>query len=1472
MLMLLAISIPSAWAEDEVYKTALFGSSYNSKGVSSYTASWSSTNDGFTVDIVNANNNNNGWNYIKTGNKNSTSIGSIITASVIDKAVTKVDVTIDAVTTSNVNNITLYTSSDKSRWTKVSEYVVAKGTPSVSISTPTANLYYKIDFDCKKGSSNGIVTISKVEYYISSSGDTPQPTIPVEQVQLNKSEITLEVDESETLIATVAPTNATNTSISWESSNTAVATVTNGVITAVSAGDATITCKSVADPSKSATCAVHVNPSPYTKSTLIFTAACGGSGTANDDAVWTVTSDGEESNYDGTSGIHYGTNSKSVTFLQLATSDIEGTVARVVVNARDAQAKATISVSVGGDNFSCADPAATNTSSDFSFTGSGSGEIIVRVDRGSSMTKALYVKSIVVYYIAAPQKDPAGLAYDDADLSNLVKLGDAFTAPTLTNPNSLDVTYASDNTTVAEVASNGAVTIKAVGKAVITASSEETGNYKAGSASYTIYVTAHAGTVADPYTVADARLAIDCGAGVTGVYATGIVSEIVTPYNSQYGNISYNISTDGQTTSDQLQAFRGKAKDGENFTSADDVMVGDEVVVKGNLTKYNATYEFAADNQLYSLTRNKEDAGLAYAVTEIEKNIDDAAFTNALTNPHSLAVTYSSSAEAVATVDANGVVTIVGMGTTTITASFAGDASYITGEASYTLSVNDPSLTKVTFDATTDIATDNTEGVTKSGINIQTTHTDGINDQSTAITYYQTFKSQKLTVTSTVGNIKRIEFVTTDASHAATGFEGVTDNAWAGDASSVELTATGNQVRMSSITVYYKADNRAEAGLAYAETAVEKTVGDDAFINALTNPNSVAVTYESSNTNVAEIANNGSVTIKAQGSATISATFAGDETYKPATVTYTITVNPASEDTRKTAQDVDGFDAISGNLNNDISFASNQGDGTAAPNLKDGSIQYYQPGSGKASGGYMTITAVNGCKIDQVKVVTATNATSIKYSKDDGDLSEATEVETGADYLTPAALNAQTVNIYCAGADKNHRLFIAQVVVYYTGEPVAVDHLILSGEYQTEFVQGDEFNHDGLIVTAAYDAQGSETVDVTAQAVVTTPDMSTTGEKTVTVSFGGKETTYTINVAVNTDLDDLSGTWVLVTDASQLVAGKKVIIAEAVESDGEVESMGVQNNNNRAAIVSTVASGILSPNTATKTFTLVDAGSSKWALQGTDSKYLYAASSSSNYLKSQDEIDDNATWTIGIENSKAAITANGTNTRNIIRFNSTSSLFSCYASGQSDIALYIQQQEDIPVVPEPDYTRSITAGQFGTICLPNGGTIEGATIFEIAYTKEGKIFFDEISEATMVAGRPYIFYPNNGTSELKVYYTGSEDAAAGNYNGLYGSYGQSLLTPNDGNYILYDNKYYLVDSEAYVGANRAYIKLGKVPTEEQAPAPGRRRVSMDVQGEQVATSIINTHDGDQPMKVMIDNQLYIIRAGQMFDMTGNKIK
>ena len=81
--------------------------------------------------------------------------------------------------------------------------------------------------------------------------------------------------------------------------------------------------------------------------------------------------------------------------------------------------------------------------------------------------------------------------------------------------------------------------------------------------------------------------------------------------------------------------------------------------------------------------------GLAYASTSVEKNVGDAAFTNTLTNPNSLVVTYSSSETGVATVnETSGMVTIVSAGSTTITATWAGNATYCAGTATYTLNVS----------------------------------------------------------------------------------------------------------------------------------------------------------------------------------------------------------------------------------------------------------------------------------------------------------------------------------------------------------------------------------------------------------------------------------------------------------------------------------------------------------------------------------------------------------------------------------------------------------------------------------------------------------------------------------------------------------------------------------------------------------------------------------------------------------------
>ncbi len=84
-------------------------------------------------------------------------------------------------------------------------------------------------------------------------------TVAVTGVTLAPTSATLTLGETETvtLIPTVLPNDATDKSVTWSSSNEAVATVTDGVVTAVAAGEATITVTTT-DGAKTATCAVTV--------------------------------------------------------------------------------------------------------------------------------------------------------------------------------------------------------------------------------------------------------------------------------------------------------------------------------------------------------------------------------------------------------------------------------------------------------------------------------------------------------------------------------------------------------------------------------------------------------------------------------------------------------------------------------------------------------------------------------------------------------------------------------------------------------------------------------------------------------------------------------------------------------------------------------------------------------------------------------------------------------------------------------------------------------------------------------------------------------------------------------------------------------------------------------------------------------------------------------------------------------------
>ncbi len=121
--------------------------------------------------------------------------------------------------------------------------------------TGLADVYYALSAEDWKaievGESNDALLAAEIHY-----GIEPDP-VAVESVALDKTEISITEGETATLTATVSPEDATDKSVLWASSNEAVATVADGVVTAVAEGTAKITVTTV-DGEKTAECVVTV--------------------------------------------------------------------------------------------------------------------------------------------------------------------------------------------------------------------------------------------------------------------------------------------------------------------------------------------------------------------------------------------------------------------------------------------------------------------------------------------------------------------------------------------------------------------------------------------------------------------------------------------------------------------------------------------------------------------------------------------------------------------------------------------------------------------------------------------------------------------------------------------------------------------------------------------------------------------------------------------------------------------------------------------------------------------------------------------------------------------------------------------------------------------------------------------------------------------------------------------------------------
>ena len=411
--------------------------------------------------------------------------------------------------------------------------------------------------------------------------------------------------------------------------------------------------------------------------------------------------------------------------------------------------------------------------------------------------------------------------------------GQEFTKPTLTTtPAGLAVTYASSNENVAKV-DEASGDITPV--AVSTEAITITASFE-GNDNYNAKDATYALTVAKGTAVV--TKAPTAKANLT---YTGEALALINAGECTTGNMQYKVGTDGTYSA--------------NIPTATDAKTYTVYYKDAGNSNYNAS-----DEASITVTIGKAAGTISYAIASVSKTFGDDPFINDLTITGDGIVSYSSLNEDVVTVnEKTGEVTIKASGEATIKATVAdkdgGNYTYETNTATYLLSIDTEAM------------------------------------EVSATAYTGTYDGEAHTITMTAPEDATVKYGTTEGNY--------------------NLDACPTYTNAGTYTVFYQVTkpnyttvagsqtvtiNKAAGTISYAIANVNKTFGDDPFINDLTITGDGIVSYSSRNEDVATVnEKTGEVTIKASGEAYIEATVAdkdgGNYTYETNTASYLLSID-----------------------------------------------------------------------------------------------------------------------------------------------------------------------------------------------------------------------------------------------------------------------------------------------------------------------------------------------------------------------------------------------------------------------------------------------------------------------------------------------------------------------------------------------------------------------------------------------------
>ena len=326
-----------------------------------------------------------------------------------------------------------------------------------------------------------------------------------------------------------------------------------------------------------------------------------------------------------------------------------------------------------------------------------------------------------------------------------------------------------------------------------------------------------------------------------------------------------------------------------------------------------------------------------------------------------------------------------------------------------------------------------------------------------------------------------------------------------------------------------------------------------------------------------------------------------------------------------------------------------------------------------------------------------------------------------------------------------------------------------------------------------------------------------------------------------------SSYYVKVTDVSTLENGDAILIVNEV---GKVAMSTTQNNNNRGQENVTISSEktITSPSIEVQKLVLVkktetiDNAETDCFYFYTGDGYLYAASNSSNHLKTEASPDNNnnARATISISGGDATITFTGTSSRNLLKYNSGDKIFSCYGSGQDNVQIYKEVlPPSVTITPAKEYVS------FSSPYALDFTNTAGLTAYVVSDETSTSVTLTEVNIVPVNTG---LVLKGTANTEYTVPVL-SADAGTITNNKLKGTgtEGVTGLTPKSV-YVLSDGKF-----KVYTGTE---IAGGKAYLPKTSPAP-----SLSFDFGEGTTGIQNIE------RTINDNQYYTLDGRRVAEPT-----